>query len=254
MAFYVGPYCDTDTSNLYLGAFYDEYCRTAADASYFMSLNYGNGFPYFYEPILAPNDCITCQNMEQDANGGDDDDGYPEPNQLCQASTEEATWRCDTDRGYQNGCYFLSTTLPCLDGRYCPVEEEETNDNDGSSSGGSGSSSSGTLANTKDKVSQWFSWNGLESDEQTLVAIALACALFLFLVLIIGGTCWCRRCCENNNNTASADPITKSRRHPLLAAVRGGGGGSSRGGRGGEPRQNDQILNDRSLDDGSGIF
>ena len=226
--FFVGPYCDAQTSNLYLGAYYDEYCSNPADASYFMSLNYGNGFPFFYEPILAAGQCIDCVNTDEAEQG--DDDGYPEANQLCQASIEEALYQCDDDRGYQNGCYFLSTTLPCYDGRECPTDSDEADDSSSSSSSGGGGSTSASdkIASTKEQFSKWFSWDGLEAEEQTLVAIGLACALFLFIVMIIGCTCWCRR--------GASEPAT-SRRDPLLLARR-------------EPMQNDPVLSDRSIVNG----
>ena len=217
------------TSNLYLGAYYDQYCSNPADASYFMSLNYGSGFPFFYDPIIAAGECVSCFDSEADNNGGDDDDGYPEPNQLCQTSIEEALYKCDSDRGYQNGCYFLSTTLPCQDGRECPTESAEADaDDSSSSSSGSSTSASDKIASTKEQFSKWFSWNGLEPEEQTLVAIGLACALFLFIVMMIGCTCWCRR-----SNTETE----KSRRDPLLLARR-------------EPFQNDPVLSDRSIVNG----
>jgi len=124
--FYVGPYCSSN-EKIYLGAFYDESCTYQADTDTFNSQNYGDGFPYMSEPILAGGECLSCLDVDQDA----DDDQYQatEVNDLCQRSAEESI-KCDSGRGYSSGCYFMHNTLPCLDGRGCTEPEEE-----GSSSG-----------------------------------------------------------------------------------------------------------------------
>lgn len=138
--FYVGPYC-VNNRYIFLGAFYDATCTYQADAATFQALNYGDGFPYFDDPILSGKECLSClpvdeQMQEQQGNNNDGYNGNQynqnqynqyqqnEGNQLCEQSTEAAI-KCDSARGYNSGCYFIEKTLPCLDGRGCPQEENQ---------------------------------------------------------------------------------------------------------------------------------
>lgn len=202
--FFIGPYCDTQSSNLYLGAFYDEYCSNPADTSYFMSMNYGNGFPYFYDPIIATNTCVSCQNMDENGGNNGDDDGYPEPNELCQASTEEALYQCDAGRGYEYGCYFLSTTLPCMDGNECPTDDGY-GDNDGAGGGNSSSGAADSSTRTvKNQLEKWYSWNGLEDREKTMVLVGLASVIVLLIAGVVLCTCCC---CRRNQQSDKQNPL-----------------------------------------------
>lgn len=144
--YYVGPYC-SENKYIYLGAFYDEDCTYKAKNARFQGQNYGSSFPYFKEPIIEPNECITCQETEsyyqmkqaykqqqyynKNANNqyyGNDgqaqnynyawdyDMDYGDVNEACNAGFEDAI-KCDKNRGYYSGCNFIDNTLPSLDGR-----------------------------------------------------------------------------------------------------------------------------------------
>jgi hypothetical protein len=62
--YFVGPYCKNN-KYIHLGAFYDEDCSYQATSSKFSAQNYGgSSFPYMSDPIIQPDECITCQETE----------------------------------------------------------------------------------------------------------------------------------------------------------------------------------------------
>jgi hypothetical protein len=55
------------------------------------------------------------------------DEDYGEASDLCGSSFEDAV-KCDSDRGYTSGCYYLDTTLPTLDGRSAYFKNQDVAD------------------------------------------------------------------------------------------------------------------------------
>lgn len=184
--FYVGPYCH-ENQMIYLGAFYDETCTYQADTDTFQSQNYGDGFPYMTEPLLAGSECFSCAEIDEY-----DDDQYQdnEANELCQTSVEESI-KCDSGRGYSSGCYFMENTLPCLDGRGC-VEESQ---NEGGT---------GTHDMTTSELYQEMAKRLKKNKRVAMIMGGIAGALLLALA----GVCmWC--CCQPSL-------LKSSKKNPLL--------------------------------------
>ncbi|CAB9510469.1 expressed unknown protein [Seminavis robusta] len=221
--FFVGPYCDTDSGDVFLGAFFDEYCAMEADASYFMSLNYGNGFPYFYDAIISTTSgntgyCTACIDQEQQ-NNGDDDDGYPDANELCQMTTEEAEYKCDWARQYYTGCTFLNTTLPCLDGRYCPDDDGAGNiqqnlvDEEG-----------GSVSSTESSENQLFAkvQSILDFEENPFLAGMVVVMSGILLFFLSGCLVWCcvpilpRAPVQNSKRTSLIDRHLSGRNDQIM--------------------------------------
>jgi len=204
--FFVGPYCANDTQ-IFLGAYYDQYCSLGdeADADYFLSLNYGSGFPYFSEPILSSNECMSCLDQDGDGNNGNNNNNnnnngqynnnyqyyYPESSELCQMTTEESLYKCDRGRGYTSGCFYLNTTLPCLDGRGCPK-----------SASGSDSTWSSSSTSIVTAFYENFSGSNLKTilTEDNNVAIT-AVALGIIVASCIALMCMC--CCRSSSDDGS---------------------------------------------------
>ena len=66
--YYVGPYCK-DASLIYLGTFLDNECTYTATHATFTSkykTNNGESFPYFDTPIVASEECISCQDEDEE--------------------------------------------------------------------------------------------------------------------------------------------------------------------------------------------
>merc|ERR1719253_711957 len=67
--YYIGPYCSPkDGQSIFMGAFYDAGCTASAGTGVYEAFNYGYPLPYESEPIVALNDCISCLQVDQDAN------------------------------------------------------------------------------------------------------------------------------------------------------------------------------------------
>lgn len=139
--YFVGPYC-SENQYIYLGAFYDDQCSDQAYPTELEQYNYGDGFPYFYDPILSGGECVSCSHVSAAEEGGDDaeandqkedaneaddqNENQDDQNQndqaqenngvkeICERATDDAL-KCDSDRGYGSGCFFFETTLPCID-------------------------------------------------------------------------------------------------------------------------------------------
>lgn len=178
-------------------------------------MNYGSGFPYFNESIIAANECLSCMDQEraaeqQNNNGNNNgnnnyyyqynDDQYQykyynaESNEMCMRATEEANYRCDYKNGYSRGCTFINTTLPCLDGRGCPKESSSSSksdkDNDSSSSGSfieNGTTSTGSLSSiVTDFAVTWFNENKIEA--------VIGGGIVVALVAIMAIMYMCKKC------------------------------------------------------------
>lgn len=76
LAHYLGPYCANQGGDIRLGFFQDQYCTlpSAYQASYFEKLT-GIEIPYTKSSIVSTN-CMSCENMEQDAEAQDNQDYY----------------------------------------------------------------------------------------------------------------------------------------------------------------------------------
>lgn len=73
---YLGPYCANQGGDIRLGFFQDQYCSIASayQASYFEKMT-GIEIPYTKSSIVSTN-CMSCENMEQDAEAQDNQDYY----------------------------------------------------------------------------------------------------------------------------------------------------------------------------------
>ena len=188
--FYIGPYCASNQM-IYLGAFYDQTCTYQADTDTFNSQNYGDGFPYMSEPILAGGECLSCLDIDQSA----DDDQYQatEVNDLCQTSVEESI-KCDSGRGYSSGCYFMQYTLPCLDGRGCIEKEDEE----------------GTSAGYADMTtSELYREMAKRLKKNKRIAIIMGSIAAALLLVIFGMCMWC--CKPTLLQTSKKNPLLQRR-------------------------------------------
>lgn len=222
-SFYIGPYC-SEGQSIYLGAFYDEDCSNQADADTFQAQNYGDGFPYFNEPILYGNECLSCSPFGEE---NDDDNQYNnnnynnynnynnnqeyEVNELCQRSTEEAI-KCDANRGYSSGCTFLDYTLPCLDGRGCVDPDDDSN-------GG------GIFSGQQDFSSELYPEMAEKLGKYKRAAFALGALTGAVLLASLGMCMWCY-CRPSLLQSSKKNPLLRRRRPvgPLLSNTGGGNG------------------------------
>jgi len=210
-----------------LGAFYDEDCTYQAYPNEIDAYNYGDGFPYFYDPILQGNECVSCLqvNREEGDQEENNDENYQynqyqnnqqyqnyqqqqeeeqnyEANEMCQRTTEEAI-KCDGSRGYYSGCYFLQKTLPCLDGRSCG---SDSSDYDGEYRGRYDFPHSSA---THKSMSQRYYEMVQRVHRNKRIAIAMGALAGGFMLALLASCFWSYLC-------KPCSPEEQKRREPLL--------------------------------------
>jgi len=127
-SYYIGPYCNPkDGKSIHLGVFYDEGCTAKADSSVYAQKNYGNALPFSDTPIVGT-ECISCKQVDQDANNNNNQNQNNgqnyyqqqelEVSELCEQSYEEAA-RCEEKMDIQwkdtSGCDYINNILPRLE-------------------------------------------------------------------------------------------------------------------------------------------
>jgi len=116
--YYVGPYCASDATSIYLGFFTDQYCTTLATEGTFYSL-YGYALPYSTETstTIIGDGCAKCKEHgnENDQNEGDQED---EDKVLKQCEElYEGSMKCqddvggDVDNPDTSACGYITTMV-----------------------------------------------------------------------------------------------------------------------------------------------
>jgi len=122
---FIGPYCANDGKSIHLGVFYDQTCTAKAKTSFYASRNYGEALPFSSEPIVNTKECMSCQEVDQDANNNDNNNNGNNNNnnqnyevsELCAQSYEQAV-KCEKGMSISypdtNGCDYINSILPKL--------------------------------------------------------------------------------------------------------------------------------------------
>jgi len=146
LQYYLGPTCSTkDGKSIFISAFFDAGCTSAAGSGVYEAFNYGSPLPYESEPVVALNDCISCLQVDEDENNNNNNNNnnynynnnndnnnnnnnYNNNNynqdlevaEICQQSYEQAA-KCENklDLGQYyytdiSGCDYINNILPNL--------------------------------------------------------------------------------------------------------------------------------------------
>jgi len=127
--YYLGPTCSTkDGKSIFISAFYDAGCTSAAGSGIYEAFNYGRSLPYESVPVVALNDCISCLQVDEDANNNNNNNNnynYNNNNnnnnnnnynqdlevaEICQQSYEMAA-KCE--KNLDLGQYYYTDTTGC---------------------------------------------------------------------------------------------------------------------------------------------
>jgi len=124
--YYVGATCK-DGKNIYLSAFNDPGCVSPAGSGVYEAFNYGYPLPYEKEPIIPTNECISCLQVDENANQNNGNYNYngnygqeQEVAEICQQSYQESV-KCESKLNLgqyyyadTSGCEFINKILPSL--------------------------------------------------------------------------------------------------------------------------------------------
>ena len=127
--YWVGPTCGSDGKTINLAVFKDAGCTTKAKKGVWEAFNYGTSLPFARKSIVYKNECISCEQEEEDQ--GDDanqnnnyNNNYQqnyEVNELCEQSYEMAA-KCEKNFSPSNyfypdtsGCKYINKILPQLE-------------------------------------------------------------------------------------------------------------------------------------------
>jgi len=124
--YYIGPMCARDGKSIYLAAYYDAGCTSYAGSGVYEAFHYGYPLPYEKESIVKVNDCISCLQVDQEAEQNQNQNGqnynynygYGNQNQnqevaeICQQSYEMAA-KCESKLSKYLGQYFYADTSGC---------------------------------------------------------------------------------------------------------------------------------------------
>jgi len=129
--YYIGARCARDGKSINMAAFYDAGCTAYAGTGVYEAFNYGYPLPYENESIVALNDCISCLQVDENANQNNgqnngnynynynnNNNGQNNQNQemevaeICQQSYEQAA-KCESKLGNYLGQYYYADTSGC---------------------------------------------------------------------------------------------------------------------------------------------
>jgi len=122
--YYIGAMCSPrDGKSIYLAAFKDAGCVSYAGSGIYEAFNYGYPLPYEKESIIKVNDCISCLQVDEDANNNNNNgqnynygNNYQnqdaEVAEIC-ANAYEGAAKCETKLSKVLGNYFYADTSGC---------------------------------------------------------------------------------------------------------------------------------------------